>query len=240
MLVYDNHWARRRKAASFDNDSFTYVTIYDINEKEKTVRLYKKFASPKTRIRANGIYVAEKRRVYNMAGSYAEPVDGNRGGVYEYDFDTGEVVSEFGVKPGYFRGYEFTPHIEKLAEPMEVLGNYMSGELKRPKEMEEAKYQEAISHPITKVKNPKISYVMQEDLLFIWCTDHEVEKVYFFGRKGKYSVDFDDTYQTMEIFKKMEYLIAMQLDKLPPDRYNVFIKTEGRIEDCKKYIKIKE
>ena len=79
------------------------MSFYDIDEEKKSVSLHKRFAGPKTRIRANGIYVPDKKRVYNMAGSYAEPVDGDGGGIFEYDYETGEVLSEFGVKPGFFR-----------------------------------------------------------------------------------------------------------------------------------------
>lgn len=98
IMIYDNHWARRRPAESFDGDPLSYVSFYDVNEKEMTVSLYKRFACPKTRIRANGIYVPDKKRVYNMAGSYAEPVNGDMGGVYEYDFESGEVLAEYGVR----------------------------------------------------------------------------------------------------------------------------------------------
>lgn len=240
MIVYDNHWAKRRKAKSFDKDPLSYVTIYDINEKEKTVRLYKRFASPKTRIRANGIYVADKKRIYNMAGSYAEPVDGDGGGVYEYDFETGEVLSEFGVKPGYFRAYDFAPNVEELAEPLKTTGNYMCGDLKRPKKMSKEEYHRISSQRADWVSSTAIDYTLQEDLLFLQNVDHEIKKVYFFGAKGKYQVDYADTYQTMEIFSKMVYIIAMQLDQLPPDRYQLYLDVKGEYQKTGKYIEITE
>lgn len=240
MIVYDNHWAKRRKAKSFDKDPLSYVTIYDINEKEKTVRLFKRFASPKTRIRANGIYVPDKSRIYNMAGSYAEPVEGDGGGVYEYDFETGEVLSEFGVKPGYFRAYEFTPNVEELAEPLKTTGDYMCGDLKRPKKISEEEYHKISSQSAGRVTSNAIDYTLQEDLFFLQSVDHEVKKVYFFGQKGKYRVDYDDTYQTMEIFSKMVYIIAMQLDQLPPDRYQLYLDVKGKYQKTGKYIEIME
>lgn len=238
MLVYDNHWARRRKAKSFDNDPLSYVTIYDINEKEKTVKLYKSFGCPKARIRANGIYVPDKKRVYNMAGSYAEPVDGDEGGIFEYDFDTGEILSEFGVKPGYFRAYEFAPNVQQLATPMAVSGAYMCGNIKRPVKLSGEEYRRLASKPAKKMKNPVIDFKLQEDLLFVQCADHEVERIYFRGERGCYQTVFDDTYQTMDIFRDMVYEIATQLDELLPDRYEVYLKIQGDLYKTGKYISL--
>lgn len=239
MIVYDNHWAKRRKAKSFDKDPLSYVTFYDINEKEMTVKMFKSFGCPKTRIRANGIYVPDKNRVYNMAGSYAEPVDGDGGGVYEYDFETGEVLSEFGVKPGYFRAYNFTPNVEELALPMKVTGDYMCGTIKKPQKLSGEEYRELASCQPGRVKSIAIDYKLQEDLLFVKCVDHEVEKIYFRGEKGCYQTDFDDTYQTMDVFRKMVYKIATQLTDLPPDHYDILLQVKGELQKTGKYIEKK-
>ncbi len=236
MIVYDNHWAKRRKAESFDQDPLSYVSFYDINEKEKTVRMYKSFGCPKARIRANGIYVPDRKRVYNMAGSYAEPVDGDAGGVYEYDFESGEILSEFGVKPGYFRAYEFAPDVQELALPMKVSGDYMCGSIKRPRKLSGEEYRELVSRPTGRIKSVAIDYTLQEDLLFVQGVDHEIEKIYFYGEKGCYRTDFDDTYQTMDVFREMVYEIATQLDELPPDRYNLYLQVRGEIQNTGKYI----
>lgn len=236
VLVYDNHWARRRKAESFDGDPLSYVSIYDINEKEKTVKMFKSFGCPKARIRANGIYVPDKKRVYNMAGSYAEPVDGDEGGIFEYDFDSGEVLSEFGVKPGYFRAYEFAPNVQELAGPMEIKGEYMCGHIKRPVKLSGEEYRLIASSPAMKLKSSVIDFRLQEDLLFVQCTDHEIERIYFRGEKGCYQTIFDDTYQTMDIFREMVYEIATQLDKLLPDRYELYLKIKGKLYKTNKYI----
>lgn len=236
IMVYDNHWARRRKADSFDNDPLSYVTFYDVNEKEMTVRLYKRFASPKTRIRANGVYVSDKKRVYNMAGCYAEPVDGDQGAVYEYDFETGEVLSEYGIKPGFFRGYNFEPDIEELAQPMEATRDYFVGELKCPRKMEEAEYEEVTSMKAKLVKSSAVDYRLQEDILMVQSRDHELEKIYLFSSKGKYEVDYSDTWQTMPIFSNMVYSYTAQLDEIPNGRYELYLRVQGEFQKTGKYI----
>ena len=238
IIVYDNHWAKRRKAKSFDKDPLSYVSFYDIDEEKKTVSLHKRFAGPKTRIRANGIYVPDKRRVYNMAGSYAEPVDGDGGGIFEYDYETGEVLSEFGVKPGFFRAYPFEPNVQELAEPMQMTGDYQVGQIKQPQEISSSKYCKLKSEKKHHIKSAAIEYEMQEDLLFVNNVDHEVEKVYFIGDKGGYQVDFDDTYQTMDVFRTMVYKVAMQLTNLPKDKYKIYLQVKGELQTTKKYIDI--
>lgn len=236
IMVYDNHWHKRRPAKSFDGDPLTYVSFYDVNEKDMTVSLFKRFASPKTRIRANGVYVGDKGRVYNMAGSYAEPVDGDGGGVFEYDFETGEVLSEYGIKPGYFRGYGFEPDMEELCQPIESCQEYFVGSLRQPKKMERDDYKEVMEKKALHVKDTAIDYCLHEDILLVRSRDHQLKKIYLFGDKEKYEVDYDDTYQTMEIFSKMTYWHTAQMDNLPADRYALYLKVNDELLKTGKYI----
>ena len=75
IMVFDNHWHKRRKVKFFDKDKKSYVSFYEINEKEKTVKLYKRIACPKSKIRSNAIFVEEDRRLYIMAGFLVPEID---------------------------------------------------------------------------------------------------------------------------------------------------------------------
>lgn len=236
IMVYDNHWAKRRKAKSFDKAKDSYVAIYTVCEKEKTVKEYKKFAGPKTRIRANSIYVPEKERIYNMAGAYANNRDGNAGGVLEYDFNTGELVSEYGIKPGYFRGYKFEPSYEELIRPMEMNRNYLVGKLKTPKKMSDEAVASLCQKKPVHVKNAAIDYELKEDIVMVKAPDHTLEKIYLQGKKGWYEVEYDDTYQTMDIFSHMVYFHTAWLQNLPDDRYELFLQVKGEYQKTGKYI----
>lgn len=237
IMIYDNHWAKRRKAASFDKDPLSYVSFYDVNEKEMTVSLYKRFAGPKTRIRANGIYVPGKKRVYNMAGCYSEPVDGDMGAVFEYDFESGKVLSEYGVKPGFFRGYSFEPDIAELAKPMEYTRNYYGGELKCPKRMSDEEYKRVTDKKADSEKGSEINYWLQEDILMVEATDHQLQKIYLFGNNGNYAVDYSDTYQTKAIFSNMVYAYTAHLEELPAGYYELYLVIQGELICTDKYIK---
>lgn len=237
IMIYDNHWARRRPAASFDGDPLSYVSFYDVNEKEMTVSLYKRFACPKARIRANGIYVADKKRVYNMAGSYAEPVDGDMGGVYEYDFESGEVLAEYGVRPGYFRAYNFEPDVERLARPIRPAKDYFVGELRHPQELSRQDFPQGTAGKAKRLRKEGVDYRLQEDILMVEALDHQLQKIYLFGEKKSYVVDYSDTYQTMPIFSDMAYAHTAHLENLPPDTYQLYLVVKNKLYKTGKYIK---
>ena len=165
-------------------------------------------------------------------------MDGDGGGIFEYDYETGEVLSEFGVKPGFFRAYPFEPNVQELAEPLQMTGDYQVGQIKQPQEISSSKYCKLKSEKKHHIKSAAIEYEMQEDLLFVNNVDHEVEKVYFIGDKGGYQVDFDDTYQTMDVFRTMVYKVAMQLTNLPKDKYKIYLQVKGELQTTKKYIDI--
>lgn len=235
-IVFDNHWAKRRKAGSFDEDENSYISIYTVNEKEMTVSLHKRFPFIKTRIRSNGILCMDKKRVYAMAGAFAEqPIERYKGGIFEFDYDTGEMVSEFYVKPGFFRAYNFEPNIEAMITPLPIVKDYMAGDLKHPKLVAKEKAETLNFAKASRVKNPEILYLNCEDLFYVKGKDHTIRKVYLVGKKDCYEVDFTDTYQTMEIFENAEYFLSMWFKGLPKDRYKIYLDIEGTIQYTGKY-----
>lgn len=236
IIVFDNHWHKRRKVKFFDKDANSYISFYTINEKEKTVSFHKRFPCPKSKIRSNAILCGEKNRLYSMAGSLVTPIDDSIGIVQEFDFTSGEVLSEFAVKPGFFRAHGFEPDMEALAKPMLACRDYVCGDLKRPEPLSDEEYGKLDLQEKRRVTEESIDYVMQEDLLYIHEIDHSIRRVYLFGKKGKYFVEFADTYQTMSVFEEAEYYIAMWLDTLPSDYYELYLDVKGEVQNTGKYI----
>lgn len=134
LIIYDNHWHKRRSVKFFDGDPHSFVRIYEINEKERTVSLWKNFVCEKSKIRSNGILCREAGRVYAMSGFLEPPIEGYNGAVNEYDFQSGELINQYLTRSSYYRAYELPLNFEDLAEPMEQDGHYMLGELRRPYE----------------------------------------------------------------------------------------------------------
>ena len=239
--MYDNHWAKRRKSAGFDGDPKSYVSFYEINEKEMTVRLDRSFGHHKARIRSNGIYCPKERRVYSMAGCYAKPVEGEYwGGIYEFDYDSGKCLSRVYVKPGFFRAYDFTPDAVKLAEPMQYDSekeDYFCGDLQRPKKLSEEEAAEIDFHRCVRRRFSPEALFIEEDVLFTEGLDHEIQRIYLVGEKGTYMAVFDDTEQTMpEAFGDSYYHVCIWLDELPKDHYELLLKAGGELRSTGKWI----
>ncbi len=234
IMVFDNHWHKRRKVEFFDKDKQSYISFYEINEKEKTVKLYKRLTCPKSKIRSNAVFDPESRRLYAMAGYLVPELEGNLGVIREYDFDTEEVLSEYYVKPGFFRAHEFCPDMVSLSKTLVKNNDYLGGNLKRPERMEseEAGQLDFVNAP--PVKDPDVFYRMQEDLLYIHEIDHAIRKVYLKGKEDVWMVEFSDTYQTMKTFENADYRIAMWLDVLPPDQYELFLVLNDELQNTGK------
>lgn len=240
IMVFDNHWHKRRKVKFFDKDKQSYISFYEINEKDKTVKLYKRIACPKSKIRSNAVFDKESGHLYAMAGYLVPEIDNNLGVIREYDFDTEEVLSEYYVKPGFFRAHEFCPDMVSLSKTLVKNTDYLGGDLKRPEkvEPEEAEKLDFDSASVLHLKDSEVFYRMQEDLLYIHEIDHAIQTVYLRGKEDIWAVDFSDTHQTMKIFEEADYRIAMWLDNLPIDQYELYIVYHGELQNTgKKLVK---
>lgn len=237
IMVFDNHWHKRRKVKFFDKDKQSYVSFYEVNEKEKTVKLYKRFPCPKSKIRSNAIFDKEARRLYVMAGYLVPEIEENLGLIREYDFDTEEIVSEYYVKPGFFRAHEFCPDMASLSKTLVKNNDYLGGDLKRPEKLDDEQAEKLDFAAAPPVKESFVKYARQEDIFYIHEVDHAIQKVYFSGKEcGTWFVEFADTYQTMKTFEDADYRIAMWLDVLPPDQYEIYIQLGDELQNTGKKI----
>lgn len=136
MIIYDNHWHKRRSVPFFDGDPNSFVRIYAINEKEHTVSLWKSFPCAKSKIRSNGILCREQNRLFAMSGFLEPPVEGCSGMVNEYDFETGEIVNQYLTKTSYYRAYELPLKYSDLSQATEQDREYMLGTIREPHAVE--------------------------------------------------------------------------------------------------------
>lgn len=238
IIVFDNHWHKRRKVDFFDGDKKSYISFYTINEKEGTVSFHKRFSCPKSKIRSNAILCTEKNRLYAMAGSLVKPKRDSIGLIREYDFDSGDVLGEYFIQPGFFRAHEFEPDIRCLTEAMPVTKDYLAGTLKHMEKLKKEEGDRILARPRVKPVDKSLAYVLREDVLYIHERDHLIQNVYLAGKQSVYHVDYTDTYQTMETFEGAEYFIPMWLDTLAAGRYQLLLEMGGEIADTKKYVQI--
>lgn len=277
LIIYDNHWHKRRSVSFFDKDPLSYVRIYTINEKEGTVSLLRNFESIKSKIRSNGIYVEDRDRLFVMSG-YLEPSqDGYDGMIYEYQYSTGELLNHYATVNSFYRAYEFWADYDEMAEPLETKSDYMRGMLTQPRPLSEnVNFADAEPMPSHKTRKrqktderkwarkelktkiwkeemkksggnvidyeEELTHIFmnrREDFLYINGIDHLVNKIYFVGNTHTYVQDYSWTKQTLPaLFAKMVYYVAIPLQGLPKDRYNIYLQCHDKLLKTKKYIKV--
>lgn len=236
IMVFDNHCDGSRGISRFDNDNKSYVSIYEVHEREHTVALYKRFPCPKSKVRSNAVFNPENGHLYAMAGCLANRDGDCAGLVLEYDFDTMEILSEYYVKPGFFRAHKFCPDMLSLSKALVKNTDYIVGELKRPVRLSDEDAGRMDFQAACPVDDADVEYEMQEDILYIKERDHAVNSVYFRGRDGVWSVGFTETCRSADAPEQEKYRIAMWLDSLPADSYAVYIQLGDELQDTQKKI----
>ena len=63
-MMFDNHFVSKRPVATFDQKKGSYVTIYSVNEKKKTVEIWKKFKGVKSKVYSNYCFDMEMLYFY--------------------------------------------------------------------------------------------------------------------------------------------------------------------------------
>lgn len=177
MIIYDNHWHKRRSVSFFDNDPNSFVRIYSINEKEHTVALWKSFSCAKSKIRSNGILCYQQNRLFAMSGYLEPPIDGCSGMINEYDFQSGELYNQYLTKASYYRAYELPLHYPDLAKPVLQDEEYMLGTIRKPQQAE-------------KPELPCCMPLPARDVVF------SAEKIYYKGTKAERKKKYEEALES--------------------------------------------
>lgn len=250
VLVYDNHWDKRRPVEFYDGDEEnSYLSIFNINEKDMTVSMFHTTQCPNSRIRSNAILELEQNRIFNMGGDLVPDIEEKKGIVEEYNYETGELLNRFFVKPGFFTAYPFRPDAQACSQPMELDYDYMWGTtiplLPYEDELDTANAKQlglmdegdehvssdeeettfvkgTFGEDKTEHRENEIAIHFQEDILFVKTMDHRISYIYFVGEHHKYYVDLTGTYQTMDIFRDKIYEIPFWLKEIAADTYHIY------------------
>lgn len=257
MIVYDNHWAKRRPVDFYDGDEeFSYLSIYTINEKEMTVSMEHTTPVPNSRIRSNAILVHDQKRIFNMAGDLIPALDDAHGMVEEYDFETNKLLNRFYVKPGFFTAYPFVPYSDSIAEPLGLNDHYLAGTTiaiqPYDKELDITKAKKFTLHKIESesenadlddddmtIRDKDIETRLMEDILLVKAQDHTIDEIYLAGSKNLYYIDLTATYQTMDKFKKTIYEIPFWLKDMPEDTYHIYYNYNKELYDSEEEFTLK-
>lgn len=259
LIIYDNHWHARRPMKTFDKDKASYVRIYEIDEAAHTVSLLQNYASPKSKIRSNGVCTDD--RVFVMSGFLDKPVEEFEGMISEHDRVTGRVLNRYMTYNSFYRAYPFFADYNELQKPMAVSGRYLVGTrhpavscpfiptetaqplpAKKPStqtELTRKKVRKADRIKAYQKQKPvydrsedlaEITIEFYDSLLFVGCRDHLIEKVFFCGDHTCYVQDYTDTEQKKpELFEEFKYFMAIPTERFAPDHYTVYIQNQGEL-----------
>lgn len=249
IAVFDNHVINRRKVKYFDGKKESYVCIYEVNEKDFTVKLLKRYKAPLTITRSNAFIADESKRVVTGCANIVPPEDGYPARIIEYDYESGKKVRDLGVNKDFFAIHPFEFNIEELAKPMKndgkelVVGKlYETKKLEKlPKEINSA---EELPHKFAIQENTfgraiYMKYIILSDILQIYAQDHDVEKIYLYNDNDIYLQDFTDSVQTMDVFKQQFYYVSVDLRNLNKGQYKIALQYKGETYRTDRWIKIK-
>ena len=98
ITMFDNH--RNPEADYYDHKKGSFVTVYAVNEKEKTVSLLKKLKVVKANVTSNTVYDADSGHIFGMCGTVK--TDGIKTGMtYEFDYESGEILNQYYINKNY-------------------------------------------------------------------------------------------------------------------------------------------
>lgn len=175
------------------------------------------------------------------------------GRVLEIDRETGEIVQKIEMTsldtdggqdyvnvslegiPGQFRAYGFCPDMTSLSKALVKNTNYIVGELMRPGLIEEEEA-ERLEFQSAAAEDTPAEFEMQEDVLYIYDLGHAVKRIILRGKTGIWDVEWEDTYQTAGISEGIRYGIAVWLDTLPADAYDLYLYFGDELHDTGKKI----
>ena len=84
-----------------------------------------------------------------------------------------------------------------------------------------------------------LKYQMRESCFFVRELDHELKDVYFHGKKQDYGINFEDTEQVYgAYFGGSQHYLCIQLDQLPKDRYEIYVRYKDEFGKTGKYISL--
>ncbi len=175
---------------------------------------------------------------------------GADGCIMEIDRETGEKIQEtksislFGEEKqdcvsvelagvsGVYRAYECCFDQTSLSKALVKNSNYIVGELCRPVYSED----EPDLYRAVPAEGPEVQYGIQEDILYLYESDPVVTGVCFRGKTGCWEVRSEDTYRPAKASDASGAGMAIWLDVLPADTYDLYVWLGDELQDTGKKI----
>lgn len=222
IMLFDNHWHGTRKISFYDKLKTSFVSIFTVNEKDMTVSQPHSYEGIKSKITSNFRFNYDAGRVFFMGGYLAEETkDGQNGMIYEFDYETEEIINQYSTKNTFYRAYEFVPDFNSCATALVPEENYFKGTLS-------AAVPNPDAQPVPdKILTEGIKLSISQQLLYIEANDHKVSHIEFIGNNNSYMIDLSYTDEGEKKYYKLIYNLLAPFSNLPPDDYKPVITYEG-------------
>lgn len=236
-LVFNNNRLNRRPITGYEDDGYSYVCIYVVNEKEKTVRQIKDLQIDKSIVRSNARYDVENSRLYNMSGCLSRDNVDVRGKIEEYDYESEKLLNRWYVLKDFYSAYNFVWRSDDFCKPVDLTSDYqfVCGETDLLTSVE-------IEWPETSEKIEKLYFskpYIEETNFFFKTKDHSISALLFVGEHHSYQRDYTDTWQSLELHADRDYHCVVSLLGLEDDRYQIKVLIDGKVYDTGRFIQIR-
>lgn len=85
------------------------------------------------------------------------------------------------------------------------------------------------------------SFTIKGTNMYMYAIDHMVSHLYMVGENNTYCMDYTSTYQELlAVFYNYGYKMTVPIDRLPKDRYHLYVNCMGTLYDTGKEFTIKE
>ncbi len=236
IMVCGNRRDEQRKGDFSDRNTKSSINLYQINEKEKTVRFCKKFPCPDDAECLHAAFDPERRRLYAVSGYAGAPERKGKSVIWEYDFDSEEIVGEYEAGAAFYHAYRFCSDVGFLSKALLKNSDYVVGDLKRPEMLTDEEAEHIDFRAAGAPAEAAARYEIQEDILYISGRDHAVSRIYLQGKESVWRAELTNTCQTVPDMAAEEYSAAIWLDTLPADTYELYIQLGDELQDTGKKI----
>ena len=201
ITMFDNH--RNPEADYYDHEKGSFVTVYAVNEKEKTVSLLKKLKVVKANVTSNTIYDADSGHIFGMCGTVKSGT-AKTGMTYEFDYESGEILNQYYINKNYYRAIELEANYETMSEAMQQPEDYIKGTL-RPLAETTAKIKEP-----TQQLSEGLNFKLTAGILFAEMRNRQVSQIIFKGENKSYVYD-----QSFLKLREEDYLLRTESIPIP-------------------------
>lgn len=232
VMLFDNHHATHNEVSTFDGVKKSYVKMFTIDEKNKTVKQEHQYETELSSITSNFIFDANKSSVFSVCAYFAKKTkEGALGAVYEFDQNSEKVKGRYLISHRFYRGYNIKIDLNAYTDEFDISDNYYRGELHAPVKV---KTSQKISGK--KVLGSKVELSVIDQLLYINSGDHTITQVIFHGIKGTYVYNISDIKQMHENGHSYRYKLPIPLNGLEEDTYQIQVIYKDQLYDVKESI----